>query len=122
RLPAAVRGVGHGRSPLRLRPLAVAGSFREGEVRHEVVGCGAVPMPLVRGCVDDVPRANLGSPPAAWLHEPCSLGHVEDLADGVGVPRGARSWCKADDVDADARGLLTTGDGVDPDVTGEPLG
>jgi hypothetical protein len=54
-----------------------------------VVGGGAVPVPLVGRRVDDVASADLLDGAAAGLYQPLAVGHVEGLADGVGVPRGA---------------------------------
>ena len=56
---AAVLVVGHVVSPLRLGTLILRYALGHGEVGHEMVRCGAVPVPLVRGCVDNVPRPDL---------------------------------------------------------------
>src|SRR5439155_10188246 len=105
-----------------LRLLLLTDALRHGEVGHEVVGCGAVPVPLVSGCVDHVAGTDVDDVAAPGLHTAYALGDVERLAEGVGVPRGACTRGEADGIDADARGLLTSGDGVDPDVPGEPIG
>src|SRR5207244_4634671 len=72
--------------------------------------------------VDDITSADTDDVAAPGLHESSSLGDVQGLAESVGVPGGARPRREADRIDTDARGLLAPGDGVDPDVTGEPLG
>src|SRR6266550_2290228 len=119
---AVVLGVGYVRSPVGLRLLTVAYACGDGEVGHEVVGRGAVPVLLVVGCVDDIAGADLDGVAAAGLYEPGSFGDVEGLAEGVGVPGAAGPGAEADCVDADARGLFALGDGVDPYVAGECLG
>src|SRR6266567_8761629 len=95
RLPA-VLGVGDVRPPLRLWFLGWRDAFGQGEVGHEVVGCGAVPVPLLRGCVDDVAGTDADDAAAAGLHKSCSFGDIEGLAERVGVPCGARAWREMD--------------------------
>src|SRR6266853_2441992 len=89
RLVVAVFGVGDVGSPFRFRLLARTDAFGDGEVGHEVARRGAVPVPFVGGGVDDVTRTYLADLAAAGLHPACSLGDVEGLAEGVGVPGGA---------------------------------
>src|SRR5258707_57628 len=109
-------------SPVGFRSLVSGDGFGDGQVAHKVVGRGAVPMPLAGRGVDDVARADLGAVTAAGLHESASLGDVEGLADGVGVPRGAGGGSEADGADPDPGGFLAARDAVDPDVSGEPFG
>src|SRR6266540_94576 len=97
-LLAAVFLVGHEVAPLGFRPLTLTGTLPHGEVGHEVVGSSAVPVP-------PLPRAG-----------------VEGLPDGVAMPRVAGAGREADDVEADAAGLLALGDDVVPDVASEDLG
>src|SRR6188472_117389 len=91
------------------------------EVRHEVVGCGAMPVPLAGRRMDRVAGANLDHLPAARLHAPHPLGDVERLADGMGMPRVARAGREADEADTHAGRRLAAGDGVDPDVAVESI-
>jgi hypothetical protein len=76
--------------------------FGDGQVGHEVLGGGAVPVLLVGRRVDDVARADLGDLAAAGLHQTLSVGDVEGLADGVGVPGGAGVRREADRADPNA--------------------
>src|SRR5947209_13807878 len=89
---------------------------------HEVVGCGAVPVPLVRGRVDDVARTDVDDVATAGLHAAVALGDVEALAERVGVPGGACTRREVGRAHADAGGWSTLDDGIDPDVSREPLG
>src|SRR6476619_2639697 len=73
-LPAAVLGVGDVLAPVGLGPLPVRDAFRDGEVRHEVIGRGAVPMPLVAWRLDHVAGANRDDVAAARLNDSCTLG------------------------------------------------
>src|ERR671912_570093 len=91
-------------------------------MRHEVVGSGAMPVPLIRGCDDDIAGPELLDPAAAGLHQPSAFGDVEGLADGVGVPGGAGRGGEPDGADPHPGGLLAAGDGVDEDIAGEPFG
>jgi hypothetical protein len=58
-------------------------------VGHEVVECGAVPLPFVGRDTDDVADADFSDLAAAWLVEAVAFGDVEGLTDGVTVPCGA---------------------------------
>jgi hypothetical protein len=41
-------------APVHLRSLVAGNGLGDGQMRHEVVGCGAMPMPLVGWRVDNV--------------------------------------------------------------------
>src|SRR5664280_373884 len=110
----------HQLAPLTL--WALRGRLPDGEVRHEPIGRGAVPVPLAGRRVDRVAGPDLDDLAAPGLNPADPLRDVDGLADGVGVPRIARAGCEADDVDADARWLLATGDDVVPRVPGEGFG
>src|SRR5262249_34071572 len=86
---AAVLLVGDVLAPGRLRPV-VRGTLGDGQVGHEVVPGGAVPVPLVRRGQDDLARADLGGLAATGLDEPPALEHVEGLPDRVRMPGRAR--------------------------------
>jgi hypothetical protein len=73
--------------PVRLGSFVAGDGFGDGQVGHEVVGCGAVPVPLVGGRVDDVTGADLLDVTAAGLDETLAFGDVEGLPDGVLVYR-----------------------------------
>src|SRR4051812_8122953 len=118
---AVVFGVGDLLAPVRLRSLTLRHAFGHGEVRHDVVGCSAVPVPFVRGCEDDVPGPDADDVAPARLHKPRALGDVQGLAERVGVPGGACARREVNGADADARGFLALGDGVEPHIPGEPL-
>ena len=100
---AVVLGVGYVRSPVGLRLLTVAYAFGDGEVGHEVVGGGAMPVLLVGGCVDDVAGSDLDDVAAPGPSQPGAFGDVEGLAEGVGVPGAAGPGAEADQVDAGAK-------------------
>ena len=56
------------------------------------------------------------------LDEALAFGDVKGLSKGVGVPCGAGAGGEPHGADADARRFFAAGDGVDVDVSGEPLG
>src|SRR5256885_1984399 len=70
-----------------LAPLSV--SFGQREMGHEMVGCGAVPVPLVARRGDHIAGADREDGPAAGLHAPFAFGHVERLADRMRMPGAA---------------------------------
>ena len=88
-------------APVRLWPV-VRRAFGDGQVGHEVIRGGAVPVPFVGRGQDDVAGADLGDLAAAGLDAPPALEDVEGLADGVGVPRGAGRRREVDRADADS--------------------
>ena len=65
---------------------AIRGVLVHGEVCHEVLRSGSVPVFLVGREADDVTRPDHLRRGAAPLGEPDALGDVEDLAQGVPVP------------------------------------
>src|SRR5215216_4871682 len=88
-LPSALGGgrgwvlvVGDVLTPVGLGSL-VAGGFGDGQMGHEVVGCGAMPVPLVRRRGDQVTGADLLDGAAAGLHQPPAVGDIQGLPDGV---------------------------------------
>ncbi len=93
----------------------------DGGVHHEVVRRRAVPVLLPGWRVDHVAGADDHDLAAAGLDQADSVGDVQGLSQGVRVPGGARAGGEADRVDADARGRLTPGDDVEPDVPGEQV-
>ena len=86
-LAEAVLLVGDVVAPGGLRPFgAFADSVPHGQVSHEVVGGGAVPVPLVGRRVDRLACADLDDVAAAGLDKADAVDDVQRLADGVGVP------------------------------------
>ena len=67
--------------------LAVVVGLLDGDVRHEPVGGGAVPVLLVRLDVDDVAGTDLLDVAAAAGDVPDPVGDVERLALGVACAR-----------------------------------
>src|SRR5215218_5571783 len=92
-----------------------------GDVDHEAVRRGAVPVVLARLEEDAVAGADDLDRAALALAQADALRHPERLAEGVGVPGGAGAWREVDAVGADARRRGRRGDGVDEDRPGEPL-
>ena len=84
------------------------------------VGRGAVPVVLARSEEDAVARADHLDRPAAPLAEPDALGHVDRLAERVGVPRGAGARGEVDEVGLRAGRRDRRRHRVDVDVAGEP--
>src|SRR2546426_12273962 len=95
---AVVLGVGD-----VLAPVGVA--LGHGEVGHEVIGGGAVPVPL-GGRVDDVAGADGDDGLATGLDESFALGDVEGLSEAVGVPGGAGAGREVHCADGQARRRL----------------
>ena len=88
-----------------LAPLSV--SFGQREMGHEMVGCGAVPVPLVARRGDHIAGADREDGPAAGLHAPFAFGHVERLADRMRMPGAAGPRVKSTDP-------MVTGEGPRP--------
>jgi hypothetical protein len=65
---------------------------------------------------DDLDRA------AAALAEPDTLGDIDRLAEGMGVPCGSGAGREVDAGGLQAGGLRCRGEGVDVDGAAEPLG
>src|SRR4029453_16281606 len=89
--------VGDQVAPLGLRAATLAGALPHRQVAHELVGGGAVPVPLARGRVDGLAGMDLDDLAAAGLDEADALGDVEGLAQGVAVPGGAGARGDADE-------------------------
>jgi hypothetical protein len=70
-------------------------------VGHEVVGCGALPVPFAGRGAGDVAGADFLGLAAAWLVEAAAFGDVEGLPDGVTVPSGAGRRDESDGADTD---------------------
>src|SRR3954452_12529517 len=67
-------------------PLGVA--FGDGDVGHEPIGPGAVPVLLAAGNADDVAGADNDDRATARLDSSFTLGDVEGLTHAVAVPGG----------------------------------
>src|SRR5215207_6328712 len=93
----------------------------EGEVDHEAVRCGAMPVVLVGLEEDAVAGADELDRATAALAEADALGHVDGLAERVGVPGGSRAGGEVDEVGLRPCGGGRGGDRVDVDVIGEPV-
>ena len=66
------------------------------QVCHEPVGCGTVPVVLAGLEEHAVSGSDHLNGPAPALAEPVTLGHVDVLAQGVGVPGGAGAGGEVD--------------------------
>jgi len=88
-------------APAGLGSLAAGDGFDDGQAGHEVVGCGAVPVPFAGRGADDVADADFLDLAAAWLVEAGAFGGVEGLPDGVTVPCGAGRRGEPDGADTD---------------------
>jgi hypothetical protein len=82
----------------------VGRAFGDGQVRHEVVEAGAVPVFFAVGCEDDVAGIEIGDLLSAGLDQAAAFGDVQGLLAVVGMPGGARSGCEADCGDVQLRG------------------
>ena len=103
-----------------LAPFGVA--FADGEVGHEMVGGGAVPVPFAAGGVDGVASSDGGDGFSPGLDAAFAFGDVHGLGDGVAVPGGPGAGREMYEADAGRGVSMALGDAVDPDVTGEPVG
>src|SRR3954464_10549770 len=92
-----------------------------GDVDHEAVRGGAVPVVLARLEEDTVAGADLLDRAALALAEADALGDEDRLAVRVRVPGGARAGREVDDGGGEGRGRLGGGDRVDVDVAREPV-
>src|SRR3977135_624364 len=93
-----------------------------GDVGHEAVGRGAVPVVLAGLEEDAVAGADDLDRAAAPLAEADALGDVDVLAERVGVPGGAGSGSEVDACGCDARGRGWGRDGADEDRAGGARG
>src|SRR5437667_4077508 len=114
--------VGHVLKPGVLRAAVRARVLPQGEVDHEVVRGGAVPVLLAGGRIDDIAWVRLDDLAAAGLDQGDALDDVKGLAQAVGVPGGAGARGEPDHVRPGAGGLLAPVDDVEPDIAGEHLG
>src|SRR3712207_6261820 len=106
----------------RLHPVGTAfGAQRRayGYVDHEGVGPRAVPVPLVRGEVDDVSGLYLDDGLAFSLCPTGAGNDVEELALRVGVPVRART--RLEEHAEETRTRRGNGRRLQPDIPGEPL-
>src|SRR3954447_9942806 len=112
--------VGDGGQPVH--DVVVGVGLVDGQVDHEPVRCGAVPVLLVGleqhavAGTDDLDRAT------AALAQADALGDEDGLAQRVAVPVGARAGHEVHQVGADPGRCGRGGDGVDVDVAGNPVG
>ena len=104
--------VGDVLAPVGLGSLVVGDGFDDGRVGHEVVGCGAVPVPFAGRGTDDVAGADFIDLSAAWLVEAVAFGDAEGLINGVAVPGGAGRRGESDGADTGVRGFLAACDGL----------
>ena len=93
--------------------------LEHGEVAHEGVGGGAVPVVLAGRADDGLAGADAEHRTVAGTDEADSLGDVQGLADGVGVPVGVGAGGEADQCDGHPRRLFSLVDRGDVDVAGE---
>ena len=96
-------------------------AFVDGEVDHEPVGCGAVPVLLVGLEEDAVAGADDLDGSAAALAQADALGDEDGLAQRVAVPVGAGAGHEVHQVRGHPGRRRGGGDGVDVDVAGEPV-
>src|SRR3954452_1955139 len=92
-----------------------------GDVRHEPVPGGAVPVILARLEEDAVAGADLFDRAALALAAADALGDEDRLAVRVGVPGGARAGREVHERGGEGRRRFGRGEGVDVDVAGEPV-
>src|ERR1700677_2416257 len=118
-VPEVLR-VGHVGTPPMGR--LVRGALAHGDVAHEMLRGGAVPVLFVRRRVDDVARTDLVTILPAALNQADALRDVEGLPETVGVPGRAGPGSEVDEVHLNTRRVLAAGDGIDVDVAGEPFG
>src|SRR4051794_10355957 len=92
-----------------------------GDVDHEAIRGGAVPVVLSRLEEDAVAGADDLDGAALALAEPDALGDEDRLAVRMGVPGGAGARREVDAGGGERRGPGGRGDGVDVDVAREPV-
>jgi hypothetical protein len=94
----------------------------DGDVGHEMVVGGAVPVLLTVGGDVDVARPDLDGLFAACSDEAAAFGDVERLAAVVGMPGGPGAGGEMDRADVELRIPLRLDDRVDSHVACEPVG
>src|SRR2546429_4031160 len=92
-----------------------------GDVDHEAVRRGAVPVVLARLEEHAIAGTDLFDRAILTLAEADAFGDEDRLAVGVGVPGGARAGREVHRGRGERRGAGWGGDGVDVDVAGEPV-
>src|SRR4051794_16680481 len=92
-----------------------------GNVEHEAVRRGAVPVVLARLEEDTVARADLFDRAALALAAADAFGDEDRLAVRVRVPGGAGTGCEVHRGGGEGGRAGGRGDGVDVDVAGEPV-
>src|SRR3954453_15788769 len=112
--------VGDGGPPVH--DVVVGVGLVDGQVDHEPIGGGAVPVLLVGLEQDAVTGADDLDRAAPALAQAYALGDEDGLAQRVAGPVGARARHEVQQVRADPRRRGGGGDGVDVDVAGEPVG
>src|SRR5829696_6154191 len=93
-----------------------------GDVDHEAVGRGAVPVVLAGLEEDAVAGPDLLKGAALALAQADAFGDEDRLAVRVRVPGGAGARGEVHERRCVRGGRLRLGDGVDVDVAGEPVG
>src|SRR5918994_3360200 len=96
-------------------------SLLHGDVGHEAVRRRAVPVVFVWLEKDAVPGADYLDRPATTLAEADTLGDVDRLPEGMGVPRGARARREVNTGRGQPRGGRRSGDRVDVDDARKPV-
>jgi hypothetical protein len=67
------------------------GALSDRQMRHEVVGRGAVPVFFAMGCVDDIAGIGFDDLLPAHLNQAAAFGDVQGLSAVMGMPGTARS-------------------------------
>src|SRR3954466_3319206 len=93
-----------------------------GDVHHEAVGRGAVPVVLAGLEEHAVAGPDLLDRAALALAEPDAFGDEDRLSVRVGVPGGARAGREVHECCGEGRAAGGCGDGVDVHIAGEPVG
>ena len=117
----AVLLVGDVAAPIHSPPTARLVDLLHGDVGHEAVGSGAMPVVLARLEEDAVAGADRLDRSALALTLADALGDEDRLAVGVGVPGGPGPGREVDERSGESRAARRCGDGVDVDVAREPV-